>query len=166
MSATGKETRANLGGKVTDAQNAVISKARITVTSVETGVKNTTETNKAGEWRGIGDPKVVYGTLHGPGYSGSGGISSHGTLPDGQADAAFHVYTVEWSPDSISFSVDDFVYVTRTPKDLPPNTTWVYDHPFYILLNFAVGGMLLGYPDSSTKFSQQMLVNYVRVFRQ
>jgi beta-glucanase (GH16 family) len=112
----------------------------------------------------IGDPKVVYGTLHGPGYSGSKGISSHAPLPEGLANTGFHTYAVEWTPASISFSVDGFVYTTRTPKDLPEGATWVYDHPFFILFNFAVGGMWPAYPDASTVFPQQMLVDYVRVY--
>jgi len=48
---------------------------------------------------------------------------------------------------------------------LPAGTKWVYDHPFYILLNFAVGGEWPGSPDATTKFPQVMLVDYVRVYK-
>jgi beta-glucanase (GH16 family) len=41
----------------------------------------------------------------------------------------------------------------------------VYDHPFYILLNIAVGGDWPGNPDSTTSFPQAMLVDYIRVFK-
>ena len=86
-------------------------------------------------------------------------------LPAGQqVDTAFHLYAVEWSPDDIKFFLDDHLIVERTPADLPPGTHWVYDHPFYVLLNFAVGGNWPGDPDDTTKFPQQMLVDYVRVY--
>jgi beta-glucanase (GH16 family) len=113
----------------------------------------------------IGDPSRIYGTLHGPGYSGGHGIQGRTTLPEGQAvNTAFHVYAVDWSPELIKISVDGVVFATRTPKDLPEGTTWVYDHPFFVLLNFAVGGKWPGNPDASTQFPQKVLVDYVRVY--
>ena len=113
----------------------------------------------------IGAPDTMYSTIHGPGYSGSKGPSTKYVLPTGQqVDNAFHLYEVEWSPDNIKFFLDDQLIVERTPDDLPPGTKWVYDHPFYVLLNFAVGGNWPGDPDDTTKFPQQMLVDYVRVY--
>jgi beta-glucanase (GH16 family) len=52
-----------------------------------------------------------------------------------------------------------------TPADLPRGTTWVFDHPFFLLLNVAVGGSWPGDPDASTTFPQDMVVDYVRVYR-
>src|SRR6266702_446263 len=46
----GQESRAKLGGRVTDPEKAVIPAASVTVTSIETGVTQTTTTNNAGEW--------------------------------------------------------------------------------------------------------------------
>jgi beta-glucanase (GH16 family) len=113
----------------------------------------------------IGAPDTMYSTLHGPGYSGSKGISAKFPLPTGQqVDTAFHLYAVEWSPNDIKFFFDNHLIAHRTPADLPPNTTWVYDHPFYILLNLAVGGNWPGNPDDTTTFPQQMLVDYVHVY--
>jgi beta-glucanase (GH16 family) len=57
------------------------------------------------------------------------------------------------------------LYKTRTPADLPAGTLWVFDHPFFIILNVAVGGGWPGNPDATTVFPQQMLVDYVRVYR-
>jgi beta-glucanase (GH16 family) len=114
----------------------------------------------------IGDPVRIYGTLHGPGYSGSHGIKGQADLPrGGTVNRDFHVYAVEWSPGKISFSVDGAVYATHTKQDLPEGTAWVYDHPFFLLLNLAVGGFWPGNPDASTPFPQQMLVDYVRVYQ-
>ena len=113
----------------------------------------------------IGARDTIYSTLHGPGYSGRQGPTQKFVLPPGQqVDTAFHLYAVEWSPNDIKFFLDDHLIVERTPADLPPDTRWVYDHPFYLILNLAVGGHWPGYPDKTTTFPQQMLVDYVRVY--
>jgi beta-glucanase (GH16 family) len=64
----------------------------------------------------------------------------------------------------IRFYVDDKLYASRTPADLPAGAKWVYDHPFFVILNVAVGGNWPGDPDVHTKFPQTMLVDYVRVY--
>lgn len=113
----------------------------------------------------IGDPSTVYSTLHGPGYSGAHAISAKFPLPSGEKiDTAFHLYAVEWAPDRIRFFFDDRVIAERTPADLPPGAKWVYDHPFFLLLNLAVGGDWPGNPDPATIFPQRMLVDFVRVY--
>jgi beta-glucanase (GH16 family) len=78
---------------------------------------------------------------------------------------AFHVFAVEWEPALLRFYVDDTLYATRTPADLKAGQAWVFDHPFFILLNVAVGGSWPGNPDASTVFPQTMVVDYVRVYR-
>lgn len=111
------------------------------------------------------EPSTVHGTIHGPGYSGSRGIGAAYTLPGGRRFADdFHVFAVEWEPEVIRWYVDDVLYQTRTPKDLPSGARWVFDHPFHLLLNVAVGGNWPGYPDQTTEFPQTMLVEYVRVY--
>jgi len=112
------------------------------------------------------EPTLVHGTIHGPGYSGANGIGAPFALTDtaGFADG-FHIYAVEWAPRTIRFYVDDHLYATRTPADLPKGTKWVYDHPFFILLNVAVGGGWPGNPDRTSVFPQTMLVDYVRVYQ-
>ena len=115
----------------------------------------------------IGEAGTIYSTLHGPGYSGEKGISTRYDLPGGgSVHSGFHVYAVEWSPEKIRFFLDDRLIAERTPKDLPAGTKWVYDHPFFLLLNVAVGGGWPGYPDQTTVFPQRMLVDYVRVYKQ
>ncbi|WP_405659323.1 lectin [Streptomyces sp. NBC_01166] len=109
------------------------------------------------------EPGTVHGTLHGPGYSGSGGIGAGYSLPGGQTFAdAFHTFAVDWSPNSITWTVDGTVYQRRTPADLG-GRQWVFDKPFFVILNLAVGGYWPGDPDASTSFPQQLLVDYVRV---
>ena len=112
------------------------------------------------------EPAMVHGTIHGPGYSGDKGISAPYSLPPDQRFANdFHLYAVEWEPKAIRFYVDDHLYATRTPADLPKGTKWVYAHPFFMLLNVAVGGSWPGNPDATTVFPQTMLVDYVRVYK-
>ncbi|MEV7872177.1 family 16 glycosylhydrolase [Streptomyces sp. NPDC088124] len=109
------------------------------------------------------EPGTVHGTLHGPGYSGSGGIGAGYTLPGGQAFAdAFHTFAVDWAPDSITWSVDGTVYQRRTPADLG-GRAWAFNKPFFLILNLAVGGYWPGDPDGSTPFPNQLVVDYVRV---
>jgi beta-glucanase (GH16 family) len=109
------------------------------------------------------EPGSVHGTIHGPGYSGANGIGAGYTLPNGQSFSdAFHTFAVDRAPNSIKWSVDGNVYETRTPADLGGNR-WVYDHPFYLIMNLAVGGYWPGDPDGSTSFPQQLVVDYVHV---
>jgi beta-glucanase (GH16 family) len=112
------------------------------------------------------EPSIVHGTLHGPGYSGGSGITAAYSLPNGQKFSDdFHTFAVEWEPNVMRFYVDGRLYKTRTPADLPAGTSWVFDHPFFVILNVAVGGGWPGNPDATTLFPQQMLVDYVRVYQ-
>ena len=110
------------------------------------------------------EPRRVHGTVHGPGYSGAQGVSAAYDLggPSAFADA-YHVYAVEWEADTIRWYVDSALYATVTPRDLPG--PWVFDRPFFIILNVAVGGGWPGSPDSTTVFPQTLQVDYVRVYQ-
>lgn len=102
--------------------------------------------------------------LHGPGYSGSHGLSQRTNMPFLLSDG-FHVYGVEWAPNRARFYVDGVTTATFTINDLPRGTKWVFDHPMYMILNLAVGGQWPGSPDESTQFPAEMIVDYVRVYR-
>jgi len=109
------------------------------------------------------EPGRVHGTVHGPGYSGANGISSTYSLSTGAFADDFHIFAVEWQPGAITWYVDSTYYKTVTSSDVPG--TWVYDHPFFIILNVAVGGYWPGSPDATTVFPQTMRVDYVRVYQ-
>ncbi len=115
------------------------------------------------------EPNMVHGTVHGPGYSGSNGIGKAYTLPGGGRFADdFHIYSVEWTPTSVEFFVDGNSYHKVTPQTIPAGTKWVYNTPFFLLLNVAVGGGWPGYPSTDASVSpypQTMTVDYVRVYR-
>ena len=109
------------------------------------------------------EPSIAHGTMHGPGYSGANGPTASFTLPGGAKFADdFHVFAIEWETNTIRWYVDGNLYSTRTPADTKGNT-WVFDHPFFIILNLAVGGDWPGAPDATTVFPQKMLIDYIRV---
>jgi len=111
------------------------------------------------------EPSTAHGTLHGPGYSGGTAISGRYTLPAGQRFSDdFHTFTIDWQPGAIRFYVDGNFYQARTPAAVPAGTKWVFDHPFFIILNLAVGGNWPGNPDTTTTWPQRMVVDYVRVY--
>jgi beta-glucanase (GH16 family) len=108
------------------------------------------------------NPGVVHGTVHGPGYSGSSGVTAWHDAGRSLA-GDFHVYSVDWERDRIRWFLDDELYSTVTPDDLRGNP-WVFDHDFFLLVNVAVGGTLPGNPDPSVTFPQTMLIDYIRVY--
>lgn len=111
------------------------------------------------------EPFTVHGTLHGPGYSGGNGLSSSYSLPNNQRFSDdFHLYAVEWDVRVMQFYVDGILYKTISTVDLPAGSSWVFHHPFFLILNVAVGGGWPGNPDLSTIFPQVMMVDYVRVY--
>lgn len=112
------------------------------------------------------EPGTVHGTVHGPGYSGGDGIGGRYVLPGGGAFADdFHVFGVEWEPGRIRWFVDNTLYFTVSPASLPSGSSWVFDQPFFLILNVAVGGRWPGNPDETTVFPQVMQVDYVRVYQ-
>jgi beta-glucanase (GH16 family) len=106
------------------------------------------------------EPRRVFGALHGPGYSGERGFVGSLELAEDLADA-FHVFAVDWQPGLIVWSVDDRPYHRATPSHL--TGPWVFESPFYLLLNLAVGGTFGGPVAAETAFPQAMRVDYVRV---
>lgn len=108
-------------------------------------------------------PDQIHATVHAPGYSGAKGVGSSITLSAETLQNDFHIYAVEWEQDEIRWYVDDQEFFKLTSADVPD--TWIFDHPFFIALNLAVGGTWPGYPNDTTVFPQQMLVDYVRVYQ-
>lgn len=110
-------------------------------------------------------PHAVHGTIHGPGHAGAAGIGGADTLVTGAWSDAFHVYTVEWEPERIRWLIDGRAWRLVTPADLPAGARWVYDHPFFLLLNLAIGGQWPGAPDATTVLPQRLEVDWVRVYQ-
>lgn len=106
------------------------------------------------------DIATNHGSLHAPGYDATGSTS----LPTGTFADAFHTFATEWEPGAVRFYVDGQLYETRGASSVPDGGTWEFDHPFFLVLNVAVGGTWPGDPDSTTVFPQTMKVDWVRVY--
>lgn len=115
------------------------------------------------EYRGQ-EPTIAHGSIHGPGYSGRFAITKSFHIQNSRFDTDFHLFAIEWGENYIDYFVDDNYYLRITPDDLEGDE-WVYDDPFFILLNVAVGGDYVGFPTDETIFPQTMLVDYVKVYR-
>ena len=112
------------------------------------------------------EPGIIHGSLHGPSSTApTSDLTATVSLPASQNYSGdFHSYAIEWEPGTVRFYVDSNNYATFTRSQWPAGGQWVFDHPFFILLNVAVGGVWPGIPDATTQFPQQMLVDYVRVY--
>jgi beta-glucanase (GH16 family) len=110
------------------------------------------------------EPDLIMGTLHGPGYSGAVGIGKWNRQSFNIADD-FHTYAIEWEEGQISWFFDGQQYFTVKKADVG-DREWVFDAPFFIILNLAVGGQLPGLVGLDVKFPVQMYVDYVRVYQQ
>jgi beta-glucanase (GH16 family) len=116
------------------------------------------------EYRGQ-ERRRVTGSLHGPGYSGDKPLTSSYDLPGTAGfDQDFHVFAVEWEPDLVTWEVDGVTWQGATLRRLPAGAPWVFDHPFFAILNLAVGGTYVGVVDGTATFPQQLVVDYVRVY--
>jgi hypothetical protein len=108
----------------------------------------------------------IYGTVHTEKYNlFSGPLPPQGGVTDiPDAESAFHLYAVEWTPEKIDFFVDDKKYYSFE-NDGGGSDSWPFDQPFYIILNLAVGGGWVGPPNENTLFPAVMEVDYVRVYQ-
>jgi hypothetical protein len=85
------------------------------------------------------------------------------TLPTGDLSEKFHVYSLVWSQDNLQILIDDTSYFTNNAQQT--GSSYAFNQPFFMILNLAVGGDWPGAPNASTVFPQQMIVDYVRVFK-
>jgi beta-glucanase (GH16 family) len=112
------------------------------------------------------EPGIVHGSLHGPSsVAHTSDSTATVSLPPGKNYSDdFHIYAIQWEPGTVRFYVDSDNYATLTQAQWPVGGQWVFDHPFFMIMNVAIGGAWPGSPDASTQFPQQMLVDYVRVY--
>jgi beta-glucanase (GH16 family) len=113
------------------------------------------------------DPTVAQGSLHGPQFFGGGALTQR-TMPVSPTFAEeFHVFAIEWTKDGIRWLVDDAPFFVKTHATIDAlNYTWVFDAPFHIILNLAVGGTWDGPPTADTPFPGDLVLDYIRVSRQ
>lgn len=107
-------------------------------------------------------PNTAFGTIHGPGLQSSGG--GYGSIYN-NANAlslGYHTYAIEWKKNQLDFYVDDNNYFSISTKD-PATGTWVYNQPFFMILNLAMGGEFTGDIDPDIK-TAQLSVDYIRYY--
>jgi beta-glucanase (GH16 family) len=112
-------------------------------------------------------PATAYGTIHSGNVSNAGQNTATGgsyKLASGNLSDGYHLYALDWSKDSIAFSVDGNAYETITPSSVTSGEVWAFDHDFYIIFDLAIGGSWPGPPNAST-FPASMYVDYVRVYQ-
>ena len=109
------------------------------------------------------EPDLVLGTIHGPGYAGAGG-KSRWYRQDFDVSDDWHTYAIEWDETGISWFFDGENYATVGPENIKRGE-WVFDRPFFMLLNLAIGGTLGGYLDPELEFPLRYYVDYVRVYQ-
>jgi len=111
------------------------------------------------------DPGKVYGTVHGPGYSGGDGINGNASTTGEDFNSAYHIYELDWTADRIQWFVDGNQFHEVKKSDIPSGSQWIFDQNYFFLLNLAVGGNWPGYPDASTTFPQKFYIDYIKVYQ-
>ena len=101
--------------------------------------------------------------MHGPGYSGNTPIVHTFNLTNSTFADDFHIFAVEWEPEVVRFYVDDNLHYSVTKPAIQSHGPWVFDHPFFVILNMAAGGKFDGDPASDSIFPATMLVDYVHI---
>ncbi len=102
----------------------------------------------------------VQGTIHTT--AGHGGSGSHGGTLAASPQSQYHIYSMNWSPNQISFLLDGVVYYTYNPA-VKNADNWPFDQEQYLLLNVAMGGIAGGIPGNFVQ--DTMLIDYVRVYQ-
>ncbi len=106
------------------------------------------------------NPSVVAGSLH-----WGGDTTKSYTLPGGTV-TDFHNYVFEWTPTAMNWFVDGLLYQNQTNKPSLP-----FNHPFFLILNLAIGGNYLGNPSTNTinagsTFPNEMQLDYLRIYEE
>ncbi len=139
-----------------------------------------TDENLYGQWPRCGeidimevmgqDTTKVMGTLHyGNPHAQTQGES---VLKSGDFSSEYHTYAVEWEPGKIKWYVDGVKYheandwFTTTEGQGTVAYPAPFDQPFYMILNLAIGGSWVGYPDETTTYEDQAFtIDYVKAYQ-
>jgi len=126
----------------------------------------------------IGEKDWASAAVHGKGYSGDAGLVNRLYFTDSNDVTQWHVYAVDWTPDSLIFKYDDIPMFRITKLMTQFFGPWAFDNPKYLILNFAVGGIYpfkingvkqpyYGLPNTTLELiknnKSKMLVDWVKV---
>ena len=132
-------------------------------------------TTKYGIWPASGEIDImeyvgfeansVYATVHTKAYNGMIGTQKGGTTFDTAYGEQFHIYAVDWQENEMTFSIDGKPYF-HFSNDQNGFEAWPFDHPFYLIMNIAVGGNWGGAKGIDEGiWPQKMEIDYVRVYQ-
>jgi beta-glucanase (GH16 family) len=107
------------------------------------------------------EPSKFYSTLHYTSAENKHAEKQGSTvLPDGDFSDAYHIFTLDWTPESVTFSLDG----QKRYMFLIENDMKEFLRSAYLILNVAVGGNWPGETDETTLFPQTMYTDYIRVY--
>jgi beta-glucanase (GH16 family) len=104
-----------------------------------------------------GNPAEIGAAIH----TGTDNNAKTTLLPVTNDANNMHTYAIDWRPTSLIFSVDGVPYFTVNRADVK---TWLFDKPFFLILNVAVGGTMGGDVPDTAVLPYKMVVDYVRVY--
>lgn len=126
----------------------------------------------------VGEREWINCAVHGPGYSGNTPFVKRDSSFASNPVTNWHVYSVDWTQDSLTFKVDGRAYYTVTKPMVEKYGKWTFDIPKHLILNFALGGSYpggvnnikepyFGLPASTVELIKEgkikVLVDWVRV---
>jgi len=111
------------------------------------------------------DPDHLIGTVHGPTSTGERWFLQTSTDADAPLSDGFHTYALDWGEDELVWSLDGEEYGRITRDDVEEEGEWVFDKPFYLLLNLALEGYLGGPIAEDIEWPQTFVIDYVRVYQ-
>ncbi|NJC26249.1 glycoside hydrolase family 16 protein [Neolewinella antarctica] len=106
-------------------------------------------------------PGEIFTTLHTKANHGNNASTKTTRFKD--IEVGFHRYAAEWTPQMITFFVDDQLVFTFAPEKRS-EAVWPFDQEFYLLLNVAIGGNYGGPEVDDSIFPQEFTIDYVRVY--
>ena len=109
---------------------------------------------------GLGAVNHTSSAIHTPSSSGNTVNTASQVLNDVANN--FHVFSVNWSPNQITFLVDGVGYYTYNPP-IKDQNTWPFDLDQYLLLNIAMGGFAGPIDPNFTE--SPLVIDYVRVYQ-
>jgi beta-glucanase (GH16 family) len=98
--------------------------------------------------------------IHTP--SSSGNTINKGGIQASDISQNYHIYSMNWSPNQISFLLDNVVFYTYNPT-IKNSSTWPFDADQYLIFNIAMGGFAGTIPANFNQTS--MIIDYVRVYQ-
>ncbi len=113
------------------------------------------------------NPDYVSSSLHTENYNHTINTQKTREMKVEGAESSFHVYALEWTPETITTYVDGKVLLQASRAAMgEEHASWPFHYPFYPILNLAWGGSWGGYKGvDDSALPATMKVDYVRIFQ-